>query len=490
MIEKDWLEIEIGDVAHLYQPKTISSKMLVENGEFPVYGANGIIGQYDKFNHEDPQLLITCRGATCGNVHITLPFSWINGNAMVVQPFDNSLLQLEYLKFVFSNKNRTQKAISGSAQPQITRTGLAPIKFPLPPLPIQRAIVAKIETLFTSLDKSIADLTKAQKQLVVYRQAVLKKAFEGELTKEWRTKQTDLPSAEELLEQIKEERQKHNEQKLADWEQTVKVWEKNGKEGKKPRKPGKPTPFQLQEEENLKELPILPECWSWTIYENICLKIRNGISKKPNEDPAGDKIFRISSVRPAKFDLTDFRLISNNGELDEFLLKKGDLVFTRYNGTRKFVGVCAMFNSDERFLYPDKLIQTRVLDTIFNPSFIEYASNCSASRKFVEFKIRTTAGQSGISGGDIKAMPIPICSMTEQQQIVREIESRLSVCDNVEKCIAESLLKAKALRQSILKKAFESKLLTNAEIAKCKQAPDYEPASVLLERIKEEKEKL
>lgn len=77
----------------------------------------------------------------------------------------------------------------------------------------------------------------------------------------------------------------------------------------------------------------------------------------------------------------------------------------------------------------------------------------------------------------------------EQRIIVREIESRLSVCDKVEQSINEALEKAEALRQSILKKAFDGKLLSEAEIAKCKQESDYEPASVLLERIKKEKQK-
>ena len=83
----------------------------------------------------------------------------------------------------------------------------------------------------------------------------------------------------------------------------------------------------------------------------------------------------------------------------------------------------------------------------------------------------------------IEEIEFPLCSMEEQHQIVQEIESRLSVCDKVEDCITESLEKAKALRQSILKKAFEGRLLSKAEVSACKAAPDYEPASVLLARI-------
>jgi type I restriction enzyme S subunit len=70
----------------MYQPQTITTKDLIRNGDYPVYGANGVIGYYNKFNHEESQLLVTCRGATCGSVNISTPFSWINGNAMVVKP--------------------------------------------------------------------------------------------------------------------------------------------------------------------------------------------------------------------------------------------------------------------------------------------------------------------------------------------------------------------------------------------------------------------
>ena len=402
---------------------------------------------------------------------------------------DSRTILPKYLFYYFKSYlflNQKDSNCSGSTQSALNDKSAQKLLVPIAPIPIQRAIVAKIEEFFSDLDKGIADLKKAQDQLKVYRQAVLKKAFEGELTKEWREQQTDLPTAELLLEQIKEERQKHYIQQVENWKQEVRAWEENGKEGKKPGKPTKLKPFQELNLEELSDLPKQTKYWLWTVYENICSRVRNGISKKPNEDPEGDKIFRISAVRPSKFDLTDFRLITNNREFDDYLLKKGDLIFTRYNGTRNFVGVCAMFNSDERYLYPDKLIQTRILTSIFNPLFVEYASNCSATRKFVEFRIRTTAGQSGISGSDIKSMPIPVCSIPEQNQIISEIESRLSVCDKVEESITESLEKAKALRQSILKKAFEGTLLSEEEIAACKAAPDYEPASVLLEKIKAE----
>lgn len=101
----------------------------------------------------------------------------------------------------------------------------------------------------------------------------------------------------------------------------------------------------------------------------------------------------------------------------------------------------------------------------------------------------SSAGQNTVSQGTVKAISVPTTSLENQNEIVQEIESRLSVCDKVEESITESLEKAKALRQSVLKKAFEGTLLSEQEIAACKTEPDYEPASVLLEKIKAEKKK-
>jgi type I restriction enzyme, S subunit len=103
--------------------------------------------------------------------------------------------------------------------------------------------------------------------------------------------------------------------------------------------------------------------------------------------------------------------------------------------------------------------------------------NCSKDGTTVE----------SIDSFKLKKIQLPIPTIKEQKEIIKEIESRLSVCDKVEQSISEALEKAEALRQSILKKAFEGRLLSEAEVTKCKQEADYEPASVLLERIRKEK---
>ena len=125
-VKAGWKTSTLGDTCEMYQPKTISGKEMVEEGAYPVFGANGVIGRYDKFNHEEPQLLITCRGATCGSVNISEAKSWITGNAMVVRP-KNGAIEMRFLEYLFRGGLDISKAITGAAQRQITRTNLAPL---------------------------------------------------------------------------------------------------------------------------------------------------------------------------------------------------------------------------------------------------------------------------------------------------------------------------------------------------------------------------
>jgi len=130
-MKDEWMTSALGDVCELYQPKTITAKEMIEDGEYPVFGANGIIGRYNNFNHEEPQLLVTCRGATCGSVNVSEPKSWITGNAMVIRPLDESI-NLRFLEYLFRGGIDIARAITGAAQPQITRTNLAPVEIKYP----------------------------------------------------------------------------------------------------------------------------------------------------------------------------------------------------------------------------------------------------------------------------------------------------------------------------------------------------------------------
>jgi len=138
-----WPMVELGEVCEIYQPKTITSKEIKETGKYKVFGANGVIGYFDEYNHEESEVAVTCRGATCGTINFTDPKSWITGNTMVLKPKDKSLNK-KYLFYFLSNSSLISM-ISGAAQPQITRAGISSFQIPLPPLSVQEQIVAEIE---------------------------------------------------------------------------------------------------------------------------------------------------------------------------------------------------------------------------------------------------------------------------------------------------------------------------------------------------------
>ncbi len=138
-----WPSLKLHDICRPRQWKTISASSLLEEG-YPVYGANGKIGFYSEYTHELPTLMITCRGATCGNVHISEPESYINGNAMALDELDCEKVDIRYLYYYLLGRGFND-VISGSAQPQITGQGLTKVEIPLPPLPEQRRIAAILD---------------------------------------------------------------------------------------------------------------------------------------------------------------------------------------------------------------------------------------------------------------------------------------------------------------------------------------------------------
>ena len=135
------------------QWKTISTDLLTGTG-YPVYGANGVIGYYSEYNHTDPTLLITCRGATCGMLNICKPYSYVNGNAMALDNLTPDV-NISYLYYYLQNRG-FKDVITGSAQPQIVRQSLEKVQIYYPDLQIQTAIVSL-------LDK-VSDLIYLRKQ--------------------------------------------------------------------------------------------------------------------------------------------------------------------------------------------------------------------------------------------------------------------------------------------------------------------------------------
>ena len=145
------------EICNPKQWKTISSDMLTENG-YPVYGANGVIGYYTSYNHEEPTILITCRGATCGTLNICEPFSYVNGNAMALDNLSEEI-DIRYLYYYLLSRGLSD-VITGSAQPQIVRQSLAKVKVMYPPLDEQCKIAAVLDKVSDLIAKRKQQLDK------------------------------------------------------------------------------------------------------------------------------------------------------------------------------------------------------------------------------------------------------------------------------------------------------------------------------------------
>jgi len=326
---------------------------------------------------------------------------------------------------------------------------------PLPPLLEQHRIVAKIEELFTKLDAGVEALKKIKTQLKRYRQSVLKSAMEGKLTENWREEHKhELKPASVLLEKIKEEREK--------------------KLGKKYKE------LPSIDTENLSKLP---DKWVWTELRNIA-EFKNGINFSKHQK--GDKgILTIDVLNMySKSIFIDISALYrvNKTVKEDYVLKYGDILFVRSSVKREGVGWASAFKEiSEPVTFCGFIIRARLQNQEILPEYITYLLRTDYARKIIISK-GSQVTITNISQNSLGKIPIPLASYTEQHKIVEEIEKRFSIADEVEKIVEQSLKQSKRLRQSILKKAFEGKLVP--------QDSTDEPASILLERIKEEKERI
>jgi len=390
-------------------------------------------------------------------------------------------------KFLYYHMLTNWKTINsdkqyGSATNYIRMDNFTNYEVNIKPILEQKAIVAKIEQLFSSLDNATESLKTAQAKLKIYRQAVLKKAFEGELTKEWREKQTNLPIADELLEQIKKEREEYYKRQLEKWKEAVKKWEESGKDGKKPKKPRR----KIQDEKLSKE--ELPQGWVHCPIKNIGIvatgatPLRGNVEYWENGTIPWIKSGALNNLYVRKADefVTEKALKETNIKLFPI----HTLLIALY-GEGKTRGMCSELLIETTTNQAVAGIVQEGIEEKTRP-YLKYF----LIKNYQDIRRKSSGGvQPNLNSDIIKNTLVPLCSLEEQNQIVQEIESRLSVCDKVEATIQATLKKSEALRQSILKKAFEGRSLSQKELQDIKNHPDYESAEALLKRIKNERDK-
>lgn len=200
------------------------------------------------------------------------------------------------------------------------------------------------------------------------------------------------------------------------------------------------------------------EQWPQYAFSDLMCEVRNGYGLKP-DDRGKHKILKISAVRPLKLDTSESRLNETPFPAKDTIVEN-DILFTRYNGSREYVGVCAVVPKlEDVYAYPDKLIKCRPkIQSLDHSKYLAYYMSQGDARKYLRSKIKTTSGQNGIAGTDIKKTVVYMPDLQEQSEIVSNIESKLSICDSIERTVDKALAQADAMRQSILKQAFEGKL--------------------------------
>ena len=154
------MKVKLTDICSPKQWENLPTSKLLENG-YPVYGANGVIGYYNEYNHENPVIAITCRGTTCGTINITAPKAYVTGNAMCLDNVCSDVLQ-EYLYYYLIHYD-FNRVISGSAQPQITRQGLKKVEIKLYSVEEQRKVIEILNKTRAVIDKRKHELQKLDK---------------------------------------------------------------------------------------------------------------------------------------------------------------------------------------------------------------------------------------------------------------------------------------------------------------------------------------
>ena len=473
-LPKGWIETSIGEIAIYVQrgksPQYTSFSDLVVINQKCVRW-HGLEKEHVKFVHreqwqswdeerhlKDGDILWNSTGTgTIGRACIykqTYFSTAVVDSHVTIIRFNQNYIFPTYV-FYFIASPLVQKKIesmqSGSTnQVELGRAAINEMRLPLPPLNEQKRIVAKIEELFSKLDSAIESLKTARAQLKLYRQAVLKHAFEGKLTAEWRERNKDkLESAEQILERVPSHR-------------CINV--------------------DSVTQAEFEKLPKLPTSWRYARLGYFIEAVNAGKSfkcdeREPRQDEVG--VAKVSAVTWGEYDEHESKTCIDSVKINpDLFIRPGDFLFSRAN-TIDLVGACVIAKTaTKHIMLSDKTLRIQFRD--LEPYYFLYYLRSQMGRN--EIMQRSTGNQESMRniGQDrIRNIIIPICSPREAIQIKQELREKFTILDNLAAVIDIELQKSEALRQSVLKKAFSGQLVP--------QNPADEPASVLLERIRAEK---
>lgn len=399
---------------------------------------------------------------------------WLCGTgSLIVRPI-RDLIRPDFLQLLLSSDGIVEylkNGAVGSTMANLNQGLLLDMRLLLPPKSEQTRIVAKLEELLSDLEAGVAELKAAQAKLARYRQSLLKAAVDGALTADWRERHTPVETGAQLLARILTERR-------ARWED--KQCARFAAQGKTP-----PKNWQVKYPEpvapDTAELPALPAGWVWASVEqlgNVQLGRQRSPGKLLGNNPT--PYIRAANITEAGVDLADvLKMDFSDAEKETFALKAGDVLLTEASGSSEHVGRPAIWKYEAGlFCFQNTVLRFSPLG--IGSEFAYYMF--SALQKLGIFrKVAGGVGINHLSAGKFSKIAVPLPSTAEQERIVQLLAAGFTACDMHAEAIDKSLKQSAAQRKNLLKAAFAGQLVP--------QDPADEPASVLLERIRAEREK-
>lgn len=486
-IPEGWASARIGDLCDLINGRAFKPSDWAQEG-LPIVRIQNLndpraaFNYYDKevsekFYIDNEELLFAWSGTpgTSFGAHI-----WRGGRAILNQHIFRVLLPEHHVDKQFFQICLNQhvstfvsKAHGGVGLGHITKGKFEETIVPLPPLNEQRRIVARLEELQGRVRAARAALDALPPLLDRFRQSVLAAAFRGDLTADWRAQNPDVEPASELLKRIRAERRRR-------WEEAE--LEKMRAKGKTPSDDRWKAKYVEPEGVDVEELPELPRGWTWASVEETS-EVEGGIQKQPSRRVGRDSVpfLRVANVHWGRLDLAEVHTIELfDGELDRLRLVAGDLLVVEGNGSPTEVGRMAVWDgSIEDCVHQNHLIRIRPaesLDSLYLARF--WSSPVGRSRVFDA--AQTTTGLYNLSKGKVSRLPVPLAPAEEQKRLLRIIEPLLASASSFDAVRSAEVSRLDHLQQSLLARAFRGELVP--------QDPDDEPASVLLERLRAERE--
>jgi type I restriction enzyme, S subunit len=482
-LPKSWINAKLNDVADIldFEREPINSAERAEriagkDGSelYPYYGATGKVGWIDGYRTEGQRVLLGEDAAPFldsvkDKAYLARGRFWANNHVHVLRGAVGFIDDF-FLCYQLNNVDY-HPFVSGSTRLKLTNAAMKQLPLVVAPTAEQTRIVAKLEELFSDLDAGVAELKAAKKKLGQYRQSLLKAAVEGALTADWRQHNPPTETGAQLLERILTERRSRWEaRQLAKFKEQGKAapkdWESKYPEPVTPDRSG---------------LPDLPEGWVWASVDQLSPNdLANGRSVPSSE--AGAKVLRLTAVKSGRIDLNEFKCGDwSENQAKQFAVAEGDLLIVRGNGSLSLVGRAGLVGKvSGQVAYPDTMIRLRVVEAVVSSSWIGLVWNASVVRTHLERRARTSAGIYKISQPDIVSAFIPVPPLDEQEHIEGLFGQKLEELNSIQLAIETGLKQSAAQRKNILKAAFSGQLVP--------QDPADEPASVLLERIRAERE--